>query len=167
MAMNSHDFSSIDIEETNEDEAQAEVMFAKRRCCFCLPHLNSPDSSSPAAGSRWWSKFRSPENNDGVWTRGIESVKKVREWSEIVAGPKWKTFIRRFNRSSKSGLVSSKSSKFQYDPLSYALNFDEGPGQNGDSDQVDDYLCRNFSSRYANVAKASAENDAKIVKSLI
>lgn len=168
MAINSHDFSSIDIKSI-EDDTQSEMIFAKRRCCFCLPYLNSPEHSSPVAGSRWWSKFRSPESEDGIWTRGINSVKKVREWSEIVAGPKWKTFIRRFNRSNKSSLGSSKSSKFQYDPLSYKLNFDEGPGTNGDSEQNDDYLFRNFSSRYANVVKGSgeAEKDAKDGKSLI
>ncbi|XP_074376773.1 uncharacterized protein LOC141718288 [Apium graveolens] len=167
MAMNSHEFSSIDIESVEED-AQSEMIFAKRRCCFCLPYLNSPEKSSPAAGSRWWSKSRSSESEDGIWTRGINSVKKVREWSEIVAGPKWKTFIRRFNRSNnKSSLGSSKSSKFQYDPLSYALNFDEGPGTNGDSDQVDDYLFRNFSSRYANVVKGGSVEDVKDAKNLI
>lgn len=166
MAINSHDFSSIDIE-SNEDDAQSEMIFAKRRCCFCLPYLNSTNQSSPVTGNAWWSKFRSPESDEGLWTRGINSLKKIREWSEIVAGPKWKTFIRRFNRSSsKSSLGSSKSSKFQYDPLSYALNFDEGPGQNGDSDQVDDYLFRNFSSRYANVVKGSVDADTD-AKSLI
>lgn len=165
MAINNRDFSSVDIE-SNEDASESEVIFAKRRCCFCLPYLNSTERSSPVAGTRWWSELRSPGSEEGLWTRGINSVKKLREWSEIVAGPKWKTFIRRFNRNSKSGLVNSKSSKFQYDPLSYALNFDEGPGQNGDSEQVDDYLYRNFSSRYANVAKGSADVD-KDAKNLI
>lgn len=66
-------------------------------------------------------------------------MKKAREWSEIVAGPKWKTFIRRFN----------KTGKFRYDPLSYALNFDNGwQGQNGQM-QDDDQVFRDFSSRYA------------------
>ena len=57
---------------------------------------------------------------------------KVREWSEIVAGPRWKTLIRRFNRDNR------RHGKFQYDPLSYALNFDE-----------EDRACSNFSARFA------------------
>jgi len=72
---------------------------------------------------------------------------KLREWSEIVAGPKWKTFIRRFNRSKSGG----RQSKYQYDPLSYALNFDEGPGKNGNSEEDDEFRFRNFSARYATV----------------
>ncbi|KAL8261018.1 hypothetical protein R6Q59_025067, partial [Mikania micrantha] len=39
-----------------------------------------------------------------------------------------------------------KSSKFHYDPIGYALNFDEGPLEKGD-------LVRNFSSRYASRTK--------------
>ncbi|KAE9601443.1 hypothetical protein Lal_00024067 [Lupinus albus] len=106
-------------------------------CCF------APRRSS------WWERVRSTsfsprshESNftggDRWWTRGIRAFKKIREWSEIVAGPKWKTFIRSFNRSGK------RIPNYQYDALSYALNFDEG--QNGDS-QHDGY--RNFSTRYA------------------
>lgn len=134
--MGRREFSPIIDVESNEDAS--EMLFAKRRCCFCIPYS---DRSSPAVGLV------------GLWTRGINSLKKLREWSEIVAGPKWKTFIRRFNRN-KSGLGgggNNKSSKFQYDPLSYALNFDEGPGQSGNLEEADDYLFRNFSSRYATV----------------
>lgn len=93
----------------------------------------SEQSHEPiSSGNRWWS-------------RGIKALKKLREWSEIVAGPKWKTFIRRFNRHRSS----KRMSKYQYDPLSYALNFDEGHGQNGD---CDDDGFRNFSTRYAAVS---------------
>lgn len=105
---------------------------------FSIPYLGSSSSnrSSPAVGFSWWNTIPSSSSDQVLRTRGINSLK-------IVAGPKRKTFIRRFNRN-KSGLGSSKSSKFQYDPLSYALNFDEGPGQKGYSDQADDYLFRNF-----------------------
>ncbi|KVH98091.1 hypothetical protein Ccrd_023690 [Cynara cardunculus var. scolymus] len=34
-----------------------------------------------------------------MWSRGIDALKKIQEWSEIVAGPRWKTFIWRFNRN--------------------------------------------------------------------
>lgn len=77
--------------------------------------------------------------------KGVTALKKVREWSELVAGPKWKTFIRRFNRTSAAS--RSKSGRFQYDPMSYALNFDEGAVQDGQFDE--DRVFRDFSSRYA------------------
>lgn len=76
---------------------------------------------------------------------------KLREWSEIVAGPRWKTFIRRFNRNRSSG--ATRPGKFQYDPLSYAMNFDEGSREIGElDDDIDDFNgFRNFSSRYASI----------------
>ena len=74
---------------------------------------------------------------------------KLREWSEIIAGPRWKTFIRRFNRN-RSG--SCRHAKYQYDPLSYALNFDEGGGQNRNFEDEEDGGFRNFSTRYAAVS---------------
>ncbi|KAL4584953.1 hypothetical protein LXL04_009566 [Taraxacum kok-saghyz] len=107
-------------------------------CCLCIPYR--------------WRKVPSSEedeeynSNRTLWSRGVAALKKIREWSEIVAGPKWKTFIRRFNHSKSSG---KQSSKFQYDPLSYALNFDQGPLQNGDPETENEYMIRNFSSRYA------------------
>uniref|UniRef100_A0A2P2JZA9 Uncharacterized protein LOC105640410 n=1 Tax=Rhizophora mucronata TaxID=61149 RepID=A0A2P2JZA9_RHIMU len=110
-----------------------------RCCCFCFPCFSSRPSSSPV-GLAWWERTRSSSSsspslgNHGEgghhswWTHGIMALKKIREWSEIVAGPKWKTFIRRFNRNRGNG--NNRHGKFQYDPLSYALNFDEGHGQN-------------------------------------
>nr|GFA04238.1 hypothetical protein [Tanacetum cinerariifolium] len=113
-----------------------ESFSAARNCCFCLPIR--------------WQKVQSSENdeqqsNATLWSRGITALKKIREWSEIVAGPKWKTFIRRFNRDKS---FARQSSKYQYDPLSYELNFDQGPLQNGDPETEKEYLVRNFSSRY-------------------
>uniref|UniRef100_A0A452Z9G6 Uncharacterized protein n=1 Tax=Aegilops tauschii subsp. strangulata TaxID=200361 RepID=A0A452Z9G6_AEGTS len=55
----------------------------------------------------------------------------VREWSELVAGPRWKTFIRRFRRGHHrhgGGAGAGGGRKLNYDALSYALNFDEGHG---------------------------------------
>ncbi|XP_028798236.1 uncharacterized protein LOC114753699 [Neltuma alba] len=57
---------------------------------------------------KWWEK----------------KMKKVKEISEILGGPKWKNYLRyrfRFRMSQKM-----KRMQFQYDPKSYALNFDEG-----------------------------------------
>ena len=96
----------------------------------------------------------------------MRAIYKVREWSEIVAGPKWKTFIRRFNRSKSGGGSSSgggRHRKFQYDPLSYALNFDEGPV----GEEVDESGgFRDFSTRFAPVKSSepvqSAGKDAAV-----
>lgn len=112
-------------------------------CCF----------SSRRGGSVWWERVRSSTSfsqshatgsGDRWWSRGLRAIKKIREWSEIVAGPRWKTFIRRFNRHRSP----KRMANYQYDPFSYALNFDEGPGKNGDC--CDDGF-RNFSTRYAAV----------------
>ncbi|KAL8252128.1 hypothetical protein R6Q59_035821 [Mikania micrantha] len=121
--------------ESNHD-SPSQFLFVDRRCCFCIPYR--------------WQKVRSssPEHNptQTLWSRGIDALKKIREWSEIIAGPRWKTFIRRFNRNKNS---DRHSFKFQYDPLDYALNFDEGPLENGDYETENEFLVRNFSSRYA------------------
>ncbi|KAK1427614.1 hypothetical protein QVD17_16304 [Tagetes erecta] len=125
----------------DHQQSPSDFIFVQRRCCFCIPYRwQKVPSSSPD---------HNPEQT--LWSRGIDALKKIREWSEIVAGPRWKTFIRRFNRN-KSFNRHSQSSKFQYDPLGYALNFDEGALENGDSELENDYMIRNFSSRYASRA---------------
>ncbi|XP_057793320.1 uncharacterized protein LOC131009938 [Salvia miltiorrhiza] len=122
-----------------------EAAFFRRRCCcsWTLPCYGRPKTKN-------WERISTSESerhDDGGerswWSDGVEAFKKVREWSELVAGPKWKTFIRRFNRVPPR----SKLGKFQYDPCSYALNFDQGPGQNGQLE--DDGVFRDFPSRYA------------------
>ncbi|KAJ1384264.1 hypothetical protein SESBI_42708 [Sesbania bispinosa] len=124
--------------DTGDDDMQ-DIAFAKRGCvCACIPCFSSETSPS------WWERVRSPENKERWWCRGWM---KVREWSEIVAGPKWKTFIRRLNNNNKTRAASYvKQGSFNYDPLSYALNFDDGYG--------------GFSARFASVP-ASASASAK------
>ncbi|XP_027332886.1 uncharacterized protein LOC113847799 [Abrus precatorius] len=112
--------------------------------------------------SSWWERVRSTSwshsqpapNGDRWWSRGLRALMKLREWSEIVAGPRWKTFIRRFNRNRNSKRMGM--AKYQYDPSSYALNFDDG--QNGDFH--DDSPIRNFSTRYAVVNAKSVSPKA-------
>ncbi|OIT19808.1 hypothetical protein A4A49_40035 [Nicotiana attenuata] len=118
------------------------------------PNLNFKTIVTRRVNLDWWHKIRSSAVKEGsVWAKGINALKKLREWSEIVAGPRWKTFIRRFNRN-KSGRINAK---FQYDPLSYSLNFDEGPGNN--KEEEEEYVLRNFSTRYAS---ASISPPAKV-----
>ncbi|XP_040987165.1 uncharacterized protein LOC121235031 [Juglans microcarpa x Juglans regia] len=129
------------------------TLVANTRCSFCFPCFGTRRSS--AVGIAWWERIRSVHiDEDKWWFSGFLAFKKIREWSEIVAGPRWKTFIRRFNRSRSGagGSGSRHAGKFQYDPLSYALNFDEGPGKKDDIDGDYDYpLYQNFSTRYASV----------------
>ncbi|CAA0823409.1 Unknown protein [Striga hermonthica] len=119
-----------------------ESAFFSRGCCYLW---NFPCSISRRREN--WERISVSEadmpekSRRSWWGRGIDALKKVREWSELVAGPKWKTFIRRLNRAG----ARSKAGKFNYDPLSYALNFDEG--QNGQFE--DDRIFWDFSTRYA------------------
>lgn len=49
----------------------------------------------------------------------------VTDVGSCCSGPKWKYFIRRFKADGKT-IYSSRPSRFQYDPPSYELNFDDG-----------------------------------------
>ncbi|OMO61608.1 hypothetical protein CCACVL1_23375 [Corchorus capsularis] len=79
--------------------------------------------------------------NKESWLK--KKAKKLKEMSEILAGPKWKNFIRSFSKRSKSS-----SMQFQYDPRSYELNFDDGIHR-----EVDDGF-PDFSARFAAPAGA-------------
>lgn len=140
------------------DDLQEEMAFANRGGCCCW----FPCFGSRRPANTIWERIASTPEEEAEstsWTRewmgkGIKTFKKVREWSELVAGPKWKTFIRRFNKSrgSKSG------GKYNYDPSSYALNFDDGPGQYGLIVEDDDRSFRDFSSRYASIPMTVKSN---------
>lgn len=140
------------------DENEALIMesfSSNNRCCSIFPCFGSQPSPTRYSGlsggsasspSMWERLQQTAEIENKWWTGPLKGLKKIREWSEIIAGPKWKTFIRRFNRGGKS---VSGSGKFHYDPLSYALNFDDGPGQNGHLG--DDGYFPDFSSRFASI----------------
>ncbi|KAL5544243.1 hypothetical protein UlMin_008027 [Ulmus minor] len=158
MAVQDPETSHRDLESFNEGGTN--TLLANTRCCFCF---GSRRSSS--VGLAWWERLRTSSTstqNDRWWFRGFRAVKKLREWSEIVAGPKWKTFIRRLNRNRSTGGGSgggggNRHGKFQYDPLSYSLNFDQGPGQNGSPEEDDFGGFRNFSVRYASPVPAPVQ----------
>lgn len=163
-----------------EDDSPSNAFISRNRCCFQLPCFGSSPSttarlggasggaahsSSPSTTSLW-GRLRDADSDNRWWARPFRAFKKLREWSEIVAGPQWKTFIRRFNRHRRHNHhhhhSAAAAGKFQYDPLSYALNFDEGQhGQNGQFE--DDYGQQqfpDFSSRYASIpisAKSSMD----------
>ena len=55
----------------------------------------------------------------------VKKMNGVKEFSEVIAGPTWKNFIRKIGGYCK-GRSNCKKGRFQYDPQSYALNFDNG-----------------------------------------
>ncbi|KAJ0965428.1 hypothetical protein J5N97_026566 [Dioscorea zingiberensis] len=131
------------------------MVFARRLCCCVWVPWPSSRSHPPPSSTEWWESIGVSESGRTTvpnrwWAKPFL---KVREWSELVAGPRWKTFIRRFRRSSKLGRMASS---FQYDPLSYALNFDDGAGHHDDDGQEEDAGFRDFSSRFAAAAAAAA-----------
>ncbi|KAL6861310.1 hypothetical protein ACP4OV_017010 [Aristida adscensionis] len=159
------------------DDADA-AFFSRRgrRCCGCFwappwPSSSSPSSLSPharraGAGAEewWWQGVGEGGGGAGAsarrrrwWRRGVDALMKAREWSELVAGPRWKTFIRRFRRGPRhaagaggggggAAAAGNGARKLNYDPLSYALNFDEGHGGSPDGDFTG---YRDFSARFA------------------
>ncbi|XP_074558651.1 uncharacterized protein LOC141814610 [Curcuma longa] len=113
-------------------------------CCCFFPFSRSSwkrvDAPAPGADGR------------SRWGRVREAAMKVREWSELVAGPRWKTFLRRFGRNPSRGRTPPPGmTRFGYDAWSYSLNFDEGHGDDDDDDQEgpQGVGCRGFSARLA------------------
>lgn len=74
-----------------------------------------------------------------IWSR--ERAKKIKEFSEVVAEPKWKNIIKRLSLNNKK--ISASKMQFHYDPQSYKLNFDDGINGEFDDGHV------GFSARYA------------------
>ncbi|XP_022880453.1 uncharacterized protein LOC111397686 [Olea europaea var. sylvestris] len=145
----SHKFSS---KETDLNDDFQEPAFSSGICCslWSIPYFCCRPSDRAAVWERLQTaeKGRETAQVSSWWRKGIKAINKTREWSELVAGPKWKTFIRRFNKT------GSKPGKFRYDPSSYALNFDDGLEQDGQLEE--DKMYRNFSSRYAGKADRDA-----------
>ena len=141
--------------EMDATDEMHEALFAKRGCCFLVPCL----ASSQPSRSVWWRRIRTTgdklEPGERWWIRGW---RKTRQWSELVAGPRWKTFIRRFGRNHCCGGCAgnsdcvaispnrSEQGKFRYDPLSYSLNFDDGK-QTGHFE--DEFPYQYYSKRFA------------------
>ncbi|XP_004514062.1 uncharacterized protein [Cicer arietinum] len=92
-------------------------------------------------GVRWWQGHEEGkgllEQKEDLWWSC--KLRKIKEVSEVIAGPKWKTFIRKI-----SGYVKKQQkNRFQYDEQSYALNFSSG------AQSEDDGLPHSFSVRFS------------------
>ncbi|XP_058067498.1 uncharacterized protein LOC131216908 [Magnolia sinica] len=117
-------------EEYEEETFATSGCFSRFFCCGKRCNIGNNERISLLQGDyreTWWgNRFR-----------------QLKEFSELVSGPKWKTFIRRFNcHSNHNNNNKNRKPNFQYDPQSYALNFDGG------ADQEEDEPCRGFSARF-------------------
>ncbi|XP_014499011.1 uncharacterized protein LOC106760094 [Vigna radiata var. radiata] len=65
-------------------------------------------------------------------------LRNIKEFTEVIAGPKWKTFIRKLSGYGKK----QQKNRFQYDEHSYALNFNSG------AQSEDDDMPPTFSARF-------------------
>ncbi|CAJ2664391.1 hypothetical protein L195_g038054 [Trifolium pratense] len=151
---------SVELELESESTSPTAHLQQRSTRALCFPTCFASRRSSI-----WWERVRSASFSqshptttaDRWWSRGLKALKKLRDWSEIVAGPRWKTFIRKFNHHRSSRRMAN--SKYQYDPSSYALNFDEGQNEFSHDEGF-----HNFSTRYAavNVKSVAPEPNCEI-----
>ncbi|EXC06933.1 hypothetical protein L484_007613 [Morus notabilis] len=125
-------------------------------------HDYEDSGSSTGCGCFWFLGFKRPRNNENggdkrqvrkETTWWVKKMNKVKELSEVVAGPKWKTFIRKVGGYCKG--KKQKNTRFQYDPQSYALNFDCGVDAAEEEEEEDGPLL-DISSRFT--APLGSEN---------
>ncbi|XP_028760829.1 uncharacterized protein LOC114719485 [Neltuma alba] len=68
---------------------------------------------------RRWRQHEEEDDNDGGEGWLMNKLRRMKEALEVIARPKWKTFIRKMN-------CRKQNNRFQYDEHSYALNFNNG-----------------------------------------
>lgn len=78
--------------------------------------------------------LREKEGQQEAWF--VAKLRKLKESSEVVAGPKWKNLIRKMGRTLNPNKTAQR---FQYSPESYALNFAADDAQ----------LLHSFSTKFA------------------
>lgn len=135
--------ASIPIYSGIDEKPSEDAVLSRRGCCFWTPCMQC-DRLTFSFGSNWWPGITDDAKADGnrCWYKGLSPFKKIKEWSELIVGPKLKALIRRFNKQ------RCRQGKFQYDLTSYLLNFDEGQRH---SEGNNHRLLRNFSTTYTSI----------------
>ncbi|KAF8033860.1 hypothetical protein BT93_C0202 [Corymbia citriodora subsp. variegata] len=119
--------------------------------CFCLNWWRGGGGAHP------YIRRQSGGDHEESWA--MTKIKKVREFTEVVAGPKWKNFIRKVGGYWRSDRKRNPSGRFGYDAESYALNFD------GDRGEEDGLLTQGFSARFVGSFRNDQERQAGIALS--
>ncbi|CAI0415261.1 unnamed protein product [Linum tenue] len=137
------DYESDDLDESSAAASPSFCLCFPARC-FGRRSAGSHAYLLQVNQDRHSSEDQEPRGGGGGGRRWVaEKLKKAREVSELVAGPKWKNFIRRFSGTANGRIKRPSKMQFQYDAQSYALNFDDGV------DTADDCGYPGFSARYA------------------
>lgn len=135
----------------SEPETTSNPLHRESACCSFHPGFRST-----TVGSSWWQRIHSNHRHQPRWW--VRAILKIREWSEIVAGPRWKNFIDRFNRDQRRGRDWDDSAKYKYDTLSYKLSFEDENEDNDNDARFGGF--RSFSMRYASVPVVSGKAPA-------
>ncbi|KAL0910307.1 hypothetical protein M5K25_021275 [Dendrobium thyrsiflorum] len=111
------------------------------------PQLPSPSLKQKIRSANCFSCcFRASEAGEDQPVVGPSLIRSSSMWIRSKAGElpdikeRYRWLMARSGKSSRRGI-----GEFRYDPLSYALNFDEGGEE--ESDEADGFRYRNFSSR--------------------
>ncbi|XP_059638112.1 uncharacterized protein LOC132280024 [Cornus florida] len=145
---NSYDKQTIH-EEENDMDGHEETVWASgcgclRLFCFTRSRTNNETEDTTLLGAE----------HKETWL--VKKLKKAKEVSEQLAGPKWKNLVRKISK-----YFNNKKSKtqFQYDPNSYALNFDDHRVNNVEEE---DASLLAFSSRFATPFSATQERQPRL-----
>ena len=130
--------NSASVDDYVEDDEETLMQSSSSSLCCCLPGMALGRWAKDCAARRHLLQQQrggdqAARAEEESWL--VRGAKKAKEASEVLAGPKWKNFIRRFSRK--------KRAQFHYDPESYALNFSDGIDADGAVSRLE------FSSRYA------------------
>ncbi|XP_022997532.1 uncharacterized protein LOC111492425 [Cucurbita maxima] len=107
------------IEEGNDRDLDLDEVGVSYSSCGCFFGFGSRLSRSSSVRCRYL-LLRENEEVKQSWM--MKKVKRFKDIIKAMAGRKWRSFI--------NGIVNKRRSvRFQYDPRSYALNFDEGMGE--------------------------------------
>nr|XP_027070291.1 uncharacterized protein LOC113695404 [Coffea arabica] len=119
----------------HHDREEEEVASPSGCCCCCCFGFGGWKRSNQE------SKYLLRENSGHEESWFVDKLKNMKEYSEVVAGPKWKNLVRKIGKYVKPKKSTTQS---MYTPNSYALNFDDG-----EEEEEEDDLFVSFSSRFS------------------